>query len=402
MKLRIQIICVLLLSFLVEVVEAQKSFTFCQGEINQSDYFETIPFEFVLGKIVVEAKIEGKKGRFILDTGAMCILFKYSTKEQNFDVLRTMNLKDANKKSKKAEVVKVESIQIGGLVYSDIPALYIDEFEGALKCFEVDGLLGSNLLRFGAFKVDVQRQEVILADSYQDFGLSRDTGIKMKNNKVQSSPHIALKLNGVKQKHILVDTGSNGIYAFSNKVSAKMQRKGKFDHPAYTSSGTNSQGAWGVDGSEKVTKIWQVDALELNGTFFTKNLLRSDEASSRIGMSLLDQGEFVLDYPQERFFFLPYEDKENSLSIGGFGIDLASINDTLKVNGIWSGTEAERSELEKGDILIDVTELDFPDNSLCTMFFELKKQAKKYNELEFVFLKPDTNKELRLKLKRIE
>ncbi|MCU4173475.1 aspartyl protease family protein [Carboxylicivirga sp. N1Y90] len=383
-------------------IHSKGKFTFNQGNINKEQYYETIPFEWLMDKVIIEAEIDGQLGRYILDTGAMCILFKDSTKQQDYSELKIMKISDANKKVKTTKVVKVPKIKIGELIYSDIPALYIEPFEGALKCFEVDGLIGSNLLRFGAFKIDVEARQLILADSFQDFDLELTDGIKMKLDKTQNSPRISLKMNGQKQKNTLVDTGSGGIYAFSHKVAQKLQRKGKLDEPKYVSSGTNSQGAWGVDGSEKKTNIWQVDKLEIAGNQFKNSLLRSDKSSARIGMQLLANGPFVLDYPQERFFFLSNKEKVEPLSVASFGIDFVSINDTIKVNGIWQNSLAAQSEVQKGDVLVDVLGFELRETSMCKMFSALKTKGKDYDKLEFVFRKRDSAQEYSLVLDRLK
>jgi len=355
-----------------------------------------------MDKIIIEAEVNGVKGRYIVDTGAMCIVFKDSTNEQNYDVIRRMNIEDANDRKKETEIVQVNNIRIGELEYYNIPALYIKPFAGLLKCFDVDGMIGSNLLRFGAFKIDVKNKKLYLANSYKDFNLRKKQGGKLYVNRIQSSPFIALTLNGKKQHGVLFDTGSAGIYSFNENVAKQMQIKGLFDQPAYESNGTNSQGAWGLDSTDIQTQIWRVNHLQLANAEFTNLLLRSDHASSRIGMELLENGEFILDYPNKRFFFHPYKLVTEKLSVAGFGIDFASINDTIRVNGIWSGTIAEQRGILKGDILVNIRGFDLREAELCEMFFLLKQLALNKDELEFVFRREDSTEEYSVVLQRLK
>ena len=384
------------------ICSAQKKFTFNQGRISKDQFYEVIPFEYVMDKIIIEAEVNGVKGRYIVDTGAMCIVFKDSVNKHNYNVIRRMNIEDANDRKKETEIVQVNNIRIGELEYYKIPALYIEPFEGLLKCFEVDGMIGSNLLRFGAFKIDVKNEKLHLADSYKDFDLQKKQGGKLYVNRVQSSPYIKLSINGIKQHGVLIDTGSGGIYSFNENVAKQMQHKGLFDQPAYESSGTNSQGAWGLDSTDIQTQIWRVNQLQIANAEFTNLLLRSDHTSSRIGMELLKNGELIVDYPKKRFFFKPYKSVTEDLSVAGFGIDFASINDTIIVNGLWSGTIAEQQGISIGDILVDIRGFDLRDADLCEKFFLLKQLAFNKNELDFIFRRNDSDDEYSVVLQRLK
>ncbi|MBS2097503.1 aspartyl protease family protein [Carboxylicivirga linearis] len=381
---------------------AQKKFTFNQGSISTDQFYEVLPFEYLMDKIIIEAEVNGVRGRYIVDTGAMCIVFKDTANNHNYNVIRRINIEDANDRKKETEIVQVNKIRIGELEYYNIPALYIEPFVGLLKCFDVDGMIGSNLLRFGAFKIDVKNEKLYLADSYKDFNLQKKQGGKLYVNKVQSSPFISLKMNGKKQNGVLIDTGSGGIYSFNENVAKQMQQKGLFNQPAYESNGTNSQGAWGLDSTDIQTQLWRVNNLQVANADFTNLLLRSDHASSRIGMELLENGELVVDYPKKRFFFKPYKSVTEGLSVAGFGIDFASINDSIRVNGLWSGTIAEQQGISKGDVLVDIKGFDLRDADLCQKFFLLKDLAFNKNELDFIFRRKGSDDEYSVVLQRLK
>nr|WP_321452022.1 aspartyl protease family protein [uncultured Carboxylicivirga sp.] len=381
---------------------AQKRFSFNQGNIQQEEFYQTIPFEYYLNKVIIEANVNGVKGRYIVDTGAMCIVFKDSTKHQNFTKIGRIPISDANGIRKESEIVLLDTIRLGDLVYTNIPALSTEALEGPLKCFGVDGMIGSNLLRFGAFKLDMKEKNLILTDSYKKFGLSTKEGQKLGLSKMQSSPYIRVSLNGWYQYGVLVDTGSSAIYMFNQSVVDKLRKKSVFNKPAYQSSGTNSQGAWGLDSVDITTNIWQVDEVKVADVSFTNLQLRSDETSSRIGMKLMENGELVLDYPKKRFFFHSYSQVNDAISKLGFGIDFASINDTIKVNGIWLDTPAAEKGVTKGDVLVDIKGLHFEDKELCEIFTQLSMITQQKNELEFVFRRKDSGEEYSVLLERLQ
>ncbi|MCU4165256.1 aspartyl protease family protein [Carboxylicivirga caseinilyticus] len=378
---------------------AQSKFTFNQGQISKEQFYQILPIEYLRNKIIIQADVDGIKGRYIVDTGAMCIVFKDSTKEQNHQNLLKMPIVDANGIRNEADVIQIKEIRLGELEYHNIPALSIEAHE-LFKCFNVKGFIGSNLLRFGAFKIDIPSKELHIADSYSDFDLKKKEGQKLWLNKVQNSPFIRMEFNGVQQQGVLVDTGSDCIYSFNNKVVQRMQKKGLLNKPAFQSSGTNSQGAWSMDSMDIKSNIWRVNKLKVADSEFTDLLLRSDDASSRIGMQLLENGVFVLDYPKKRFFFQSI-DKIKS-EVRGFGIDFIAKNDSIIVNGIWSGTKAEKEGVQIGDRLIEITGFQLRDSDLCDKFFLLKQLALGKDELEFVMRRKDSDDEYSVTLQRIE
>ncbi|TRX70675.1 aspartyl protease family protein [Carboxylicivirga sp. M1479] len=370
---------------------------FNAGSINAEKFYTELPFEYEHDKIVVEATMNGVKGRYLLDTGAMCILFKDST-EQELDVIQVMNVGDASGKKQKAEVVRLPIIEIGSLKYANIPALYVNEFAGPFKCLGYKGLIGSNLLRFGAFKIDWDQQIIIIADSFQSIGCKVDDGVKMHVNKQQSSPFAKVKVNDKNIKWVLIDTGSGDSFSLHNQTAAWLQKKNKIDAPDYISSGANSHGAWGA--SEHETQIFGNVNVMVGNANFSKLAVETASGQSKIGMKLLKHTNFVLDYPQKRFFFNVECNKP--LSLNSFGLDLIMKDDQFIVNGVWKGTKAERLGIERGDVLEDIEGVDFKDASACEVFLTLKDQTQHQDEITFVFRKPDEKEYKKVRLQRLK
>ncbi|GEM_PF-7133087 len=304
---------------------------FTEGRLASKDFYTEIPFTYENNKIVIEAEMKGVKGRYLLDTGAMCILFKDST-EHYFVQSNTITINDAAGHKKKAEYVSMPHITVGDLRYENIPTLYVDMFQGPFKCFHYKGIIGSNLLRFGAFKIDWEKQVLIITDQYQRLGLTKKEGIKLMANKVQSSPFLSLKVNDVRIKDVLIDTGSGDSFTMDKTNADKLRQKGKINPPAYVSSGTNSHGAWGAGDFSR--EIFADVKLMVGKVILPESAIESSSESARIGMQLLELGDFVLDYPQNRFFFMP-SNKDLSLTITSFGIDLIMEGEQFIVNGVW-------------------------------------------------------------------
>ncbi|MBK3518042.1 aspartyl protease family protein [Carboxylicivirga marina] len=372
---------------------------FNSGRILNDDFYAEIPFEYEHDKIVINATMNGVEGRYLLDTGAMCILFKDSVKH-DFINLNEMNVGDASGKKQQSQVVQMPSIKVGQLQYENIPTLYVDMFTGPFKCLGYKGIIGSNLLRFGAFKIDWEAQKLIIADSYKAFGADKSNSSKMFINKQQSSPFVKMKVNGKNIKWVLVDTGSGDSFAMYNETAAWLRQKEVIASPLYESSGTNSHGAWGA-GSYQMT-IYNDLKLELGkSTIFKHSIVETSSGKSKIGMKLLNQKDFVIDYPNKRFFFDVGEVNE-TIEFKSFGLDIIMEGDSFVVNGVWKGTDAESFGVVKGDLIEDIEGVGFKQKSTCEVFLGLKELTQNRDELTFHFINEKTQSRKIVTLSRIK
>jgi len=385
----------LCLLFIITNVSAFSQFN--GGVINTDNFYTEVPFEYVQDKIVIHASMNGVEGRYLLDTGAMCILFKDST-EQQFANSQEMKIGDANGKKQQAQTVVMPWIQVGELRYENIPALYIEMFDGPFKCLGYKGIIGSNLLRFGAFKIDWSAQKIIIADSYEALGGEFENSSKLRVNKQQSSPFVKVKVNGKSIKWVLLDTGSGDSFSLYDKSAQWLDKKNAIKAPAYVSSGTNSHGAWGA--GQHQTRIYNNVELAIGHVNFNNSIIETSAGKSKIGMKALGLGDFIIDYQQKRFFFDLNKTKQ-AWTIESFGVDLIMENDRFIVNGIWSGSEAEKQGIEKGDVLEEVAGMRFSEISSCDVFLSLKDITKDKNQLAFYFRKPNEEQAKKYTLSRI-
>ncbi len=371
-----------------------------KGHVLKKNYYAEIPFEYIKDKIIIEAQVNGRKGRFILDTGAPCIVFRDSSR-MILPKLQDLHVRDANNNRQLTEVVNLEHIQLGDVEFDNIPAIYSDPFPMPFSCFEVDGYIGSNVLRFGAFKVDWARQVVIIADSFKDFNHTRKEGVKLLVNKIQSSPYIRIKLNEKLSETVLIDTGSDDFYSLSNGHLNYFQSKGFLkDQIHYKSTGNSSHGMGGADHSSQGSSIVSIDAFKLTDASFKNLVIRTTHSSSRIGMELLRKGNFILDYRHKRFFF-EATDSINTYQEKSFGVDLIVKNDTFRVGGVWQGTIADSMGVKAGDIIVDIDSLSLARMAPCEAFFNLGEYTQGKSSITLYYRKEQEEEIRHVRLNRI-
>ncbi|MFK8005427.1 MAG: pepsin/retropepsin-like aspartic protease family protein [Saprospiraceae bacterium] len=206
MKLFIQLIILFFANHLVAqngVALVENSF-----EINNKNsgknIVETIEtsFELMDRMIIVEAKLDGKMGKYILDTGSPLLILN-KTPRENSTTLGGIS------KNGNAELVLVDNFQWAGISNKEIDAVAYDmsNLENALG-FKINGLIGQNTYANYELFLDVANQKIQLFKAFRS---------KLhKNNKYQQQisfsdkshlPIITVRIDGKKYR-FGIDTGA--------------------------------------------------------------------------------------------------------------------------------------------------------------------------------------------------
>jgi predicted aspartyl protease len=360
-------VLILLLTCLILIPSfSQSNFTFNRGGTSQSNYFASIPYENIRGKIIVEATISGEKFRFIVDTGAPTIITRRLYSRLNSLVLKRMPIIDQSGKTDSMNVINLAEVVLGGVTFSNIPTLVTDQSE-IFTCFGVDGFIGSNLLRNSIISFDNVRKIITLTDSETRLSLDRKKSISLFVNQMQSSPFIWVTLKGVKKKvreQLLFDSGMDGLYDLSLRHYALFKKKKIFEVIS-RSTGSNSIGAHGTADDTTQYKL-RVATFAINGIAMQNVSLQTTPASnSRIGSTLLELGSVTLDYKNRRFYFEPFSNKPIDLYQKGFPVEPVYRDNQLQIGIIWE--EALRDKIKTGDQILSVDDTNYETFDLCTL-----------------------------------
>lgn len=159
-------------------------------------------FELLDRMIIVEAKLDGEIGKYILDTGSPMLILNKAPKS-NSTTLGGIS------ENGKAEFIKVHNFQWAGISNKEIDAIAFDmsNLEKTLG-YKINGLIGQNIYNNYELYLDVANQKVQLFKAYRS---------KLhKNNKYQQKisfsskshlPIITVKINGKKYR-FGIDTGA--------------------------------------------------------------------------------------------------------------------------------------------------------------------------------------------------
>jgi hypothetical protein len=361
---------------------AQDSFLL-SGRVVNTNFTDTVSFEFQAHKVIVPVLLGGKIRCFILDTGAPLVVSKKLQEELQLEKLRTALVRDVNEQSKETDFVKINELQIGKVVFQDLTAA-VSDFEGnLLACFGVEGLIGSNMLKNTIININTRRKEIILTDQ-KDFWKSKEQYAQpLILTKNQQTPIITIFPFKKASEKVILDLGSDDFYALSNRNFQFFKEKIKIEKYVIAEGrGASTIGLYGIE-KDTLSYLLKLPELKINQTLFANaEAVTTIDENSRIGAKILDCGSVVVDYLYQRFYFIPFEEKkEIIIANDNWGLLLKPEKNQVKVGLVWSGSEAYKKGIRANDIVKKINNYDLENKPLCELLFQVKKELAEQNTL---------------------
>lgn len=330
-----------------------------QETIFQQQFCDTIPFEYVRNKIIIEVKIGGEKKRFILDTGAISGISDKIQERMNNDVLDTTFFTDQSGIRKQLFVVSVKELTLGSLRFENIPSAVINiESTGFVSCLNYDGIIGSNLLANCIVHIDSDRKHIILTDNINNLRLV-NAHKSIVTFDSQSSPYVQLSLNNGVKFDALFDSGADDFISISNNVFKETinNNLSKVLNEGYGS------GAVGVFGIEKATTKKRIVCKEVKfGNNQIINFIAevSDKTQNTIGMELAEYGTITVDYLNKQFYFVANQQSQEYKHPKTLGFSFQPELNHYSIGTVWTNTKAAKVGLKSGYQILKVDSLDIP------------------------------------------
>lgn len=368
MKLKLSLTLLLINS----LIFAQINFN--QGKINDKEYYEVIPYETEIGKIILPVTIKDKTYRFLLDTGAPNLFSPQLLKELNVAEGDSINVNDANNQDQKMKFVVVPQVKIGNLIFENQAGLIYDfEKHNLLSCYKIDGFIGSNLLQNSIIKINGSNKTVIITNKIKSLNIDKKP-IKMKLVGNQKSPYIELKFEGKNNDKasdmVLMDTGMDGLYDMSKRAYTIFEKNNIFK-ALYSATGIGDLGLFGA-GNSSEQKLLEIENANLNQQIINNLMVSTtSDDNSRIGLDFLKYGDITLDFLNKKFYFESAKTIDVKEKIPKFYTSVK--NDKVVVGLVWD--EKLKTLMNTGDEVISVDQIDITNISLCD-FLRLKKEWK--------------------------
>ncbi|MEQ8358587.1 MAG: aspartyl protease family protein [Cytophagales bacterium] len=182
-----------------------------KGKVESRNFSKSLKFEYPNHLIIVNAKIAGKERRFLFDSGAPNVISKELQEELQYKVKLRNGTKDSQGVRHILDFVYIDEIEIAGVTVSKTIAAVSDlNASEEIKCLNIDGIMGANLMAKLNWEIDYQKRIIHFSDS-RAFEDQNQADIKLGfNPDFQKTPKIKLGLGSEIKNNITFDLGSNG------------------------------------------------------------------------------------------------------------------------------------------------------------------------------------------------
>ncbi|MFN4198362.1 MAG: retropepsin-like aspartic protease [Flavobacterium sp.] len=349
---------------------------FNQGSVHPKSYLEEIAFELIFDKIILPVQINDKTYRFLLDTGAPNLISYELYDDIQAQKIKKVVASDANENKDSLKIAVLESVKIGTIEYKNTLSLVSDlKNHPVLKCYNIDGFIGSNLLKNSVLKISLTTNTITLTDNVKRLQPSSKPQ-KLKLIGDQRAPYITVHFQGNDNKlaseSLLIDTGMDGFYDMSTRAFSILSKENIYFKEIAKSKGAADMGLFGVANESEHAMI-SIHKMKIGNTMFKQVIASTTEDNnSRLGLDMFLHGDGIIDFKNKKFYFEAPQEKIWDKSPPK--LNPTFINDTFVVGFVWD--EELQKIVSYGDEILKINQQSLSEMNVCEIIAERKNRPK--------------------------
>lgn len=365
-----------------------------QGTMITRAVYHEIPIYDTREEIFEKVSLKGRKFTFILDTGAPLCLSREIQDQAQFPVLHIVPLKDAHNNTDTIKIVLVDTIRIGSLSFKDIPALVIDFKNSPIGCQEIDGIIGSNIVRFLTVQFDLSQKKIVLTDQPEKVLVAPSAKRYPLFLDQQSNAFTKIIFNDLVTDSAHFDSGMGKLYDM-NIRTAKALIAGTPTQSIHVFKGFGipGQGILGNAPQEEMFSIYT--PFTLGNHLVNPAEIGTTQTASRVGRELFNYGKLTLDYRNKQYLFETFPIRISPLR-SNFGFEIITEHNKVVLSVVWENTKAEKKGLTTGTEVLAINGKTFQNKNACTIS-DLLKPAFLQQKIRLTILKNNRTHTIRLK-----
>ncbi len=373
---------------------------FNKGKALEKSYYIELNYEEIKSKLIIPVEIEGKEYRFLFDTGAPNLISHSLEGTIETKMLGSIGVRDANNKKNPLDVVRIPLLSIGGVQFKNSAAIVNDAKSNFLfECLEVDGIIGSNLVRNSIVQVDAMRKIIIITNQAGTLNLQHQDYLDMALDANQSSPYIWIDLVGEKKarEQVLFDTGAQGFYDMSTSSFDTLNEFGVFSHTGMA-EGFKGLGMFGVSEPTRHYRVMVSEMGILGHAFSNVISVSTPSVKSRIGADIFEFGIVTMNFKDRRFYFQAYQDTAD-LQEEVWSFSPTVQDGKLVVGLVWDKDLS--NQMSFGDKILKINDLNTESIKICDLLVN-ESMLKEVQELTIsIETKEGEQNEIRLEKYRL-
>jgi hypothetical protein len=351
------------------------------GAIDTSIFTETVQTEVRNGFHILPVVIRGKSYRFLLDTAAPLSISKALQGELEFKVVSSGHIVDVNQNRKKVDYVAIDSLLIGVVTFIGQTA-FVGDFQSnpLIKCLDIDGIVGSNLMRHCNWTIDYLQESISLTNQVDLEALGNYSSVPF-NSDQQYNMLLDVGFGAVKVSNLTIDYGYNGSVSLPANVFDAMKDQDVLGD-VFLEEGLSQSGITGVPVGLK-KKIAKVDSVGI-GYSILEDVEVNSGGSGLIGARVLSHFIVTIDWNTSKLYFEP---STSLLAKEQFGFRAGyHESDGIYVQSITEGSSAFKSGMLTNMQVIKVDSLDFGSGLGFCDYVEYMDQVESEIQLDLLDL----------------
>lgn len=344
------------------------------GEAGEGLFADTIDIEFENHRILLPVEIDGRKYRFLFDTGCtQGAVFDPSPLwgrsrggSSSLKEVGRVAFRDINDRRDTVRVVQLPPFRLGSLT---IDGYLCTVIRSGPVTRGYDGIIGFDLLNKGlCCKIDVENKRLILTDRKKFF--AHEEGYEVKYKLHSFVPYVWVSPFMRHMDRALFDTGYSGLYTMNRESFQKHVYKSKqvAAQVEGRAIGQHTIGAGGVETADTVYFL-ALDRLKWDDFSLRNYHTITQEGSSHIGAELLDYGRIIINPFKKRIIFQP-NTKTDELTIGNSALQMSIVpaGNRPSIGLIREGSEAYLNGMRRGDVILKINDRDIPSVAAYMQF----------------------------------
>ncbi len=336
--------------------------------IERSVPVTSVPLDVRMGKLFLDATVNGQTREFIFDTGSPSILSREFADALGLETVGQNSGVDANGNAVTMDFAILDLVMIGETRFHDVPVLILDYATLEMgTCFVDGGVLGSELLPGSAWQIDSENQVLrIAADAAELHGTAPFVRARLYDFGYPHAPVIDYSVGDVTDK-ALFDTGSSAeLSLFQRLAETRSVRQAIIPGSVTTGHGSEGVSAGGRGDDTELVRF-SVAGLRLDGQpAGTLRGVTRTQPPTLIGAGILASHVVTLDYPGAAFLLHTRSAPAPQRPEAGYQI--AYLGDEARIVQLFDDSPAARAGLRLNDQVVEVQGRPLtvtPENSCC-------------------------------------
>ncbi len=315
----------------------------------------TIPFDLINNHIYIDARVNGRPLRVMLDTGGLNVLTPPTAEALGLKSEGSFQARGTGEKSASFGLTRVNEVQIGDATVINqtfyvLPLQDLDKVEGV----PLAGLVGFEVFRRFVVRIDyAQRQlTLMLPEAFQ--APAGATAVPFTFD--EQTPQVEGKIDGIAGK-FTIDTGSRSSLSLHRTFAEK---HGLVDKPGKK---IEALAGWGVGGGGRGL-VSRAGLLELGGVrvpapvssiaLQERGAFSDPYLAGNVGGGVLRRFTVTFDYQKQQIWFEPNASYSQEDVWDRSGLWLNRAEDGYRIEDVVAGSPAAAAGLKVGDLVLTV------------------------------------------------